>query len=151
MRSENHLSSNTNLYKVGTPKQMDTEIMALWRSTDEDVSFYEKRTSTLIAAAFHYLVYERDVEGLKLNDQVIQELVAIKSLMKVAVRQDVPIEYRKPLQDYLTTLPTINESMFSLTQGEIDALDVGVKATEHHSYCEMMVPAILSRLNNIDK
>ena len=148
MHDDALISNNMNILNNGTPDQMKTLTMGLGRESEGgDASFWEGRTSTMIGASYQYLVYERDIEGLDLNIEVVRNFLVIRNMLKKAARKDVPIKYRLPLQQYLKTLPTISDSIFDMSEAEIDQMDIYTKAEEQHSYNVMMISETMSDLS----
>nr|WP_137406618.1 type IV secretory system conjugative DNA transfer family protein [Vibrio chagasii]KAB0482405.1 TraM recognition domain-containing protein [Vibrio chagasii] len=148
MHDDALISNNMNILNNGTPDQMKTLTMGLGRDSEGgDSSFWEGRTSTMIGASYQYLVYERDIEGLDLNIEVVRNFLVLRNMLKKASRKDVPLKYRLPLQQYLKTLPTISDSVFEQSESEIDQMDIYTKAEEQHSYNVMMVSETMSDLS----
>lgn len=148
MHDDDRISNNMNILNAGTPDQMKTITMGLGRETDGgDSSFWEGRSSTMIGGAYQYLAYERDVEGLDLNIEVVRNFLVIKTMLKKAARKDVPLKYRQPLQQYLKTLPSISDAIFDMTEEQIDNLDLNSKADEQHTYCVMMISETMADLS----
>jgi len=149
MHDDDRISNNMNILNSGTPDQMKTITMGLGRQSEGgDASFWEGRSSTMMGASYQYLAYERDVEGLDINIEVVRDFLVVKNMIKVASRKDVHIKYRRPLQQYLKTLPGISEQVFSLTEQEIDKLELYSKADEQHTYNVMMVSETMSDLSD---
>lgn len=149
MHDEDRISNNMNILNKGTPDQMKTITMGLGRESEGgDSSFWEGRSSTMMGASYQYLVYERDVEGLDLNIEVVRDFLVLKTMIKAASRRDVHIKHRRPLQQYLKTLPGIVEPMFRMSEQEIDKLEVYQKAEEQHTYNIMMVSETMSDLTD---
>ena len=149
MHDEDRISNNMNILNKGTPDQMKTITMGLGRQSEGgDSSFWEGRSSTMMGAVYQYLVYERDVEGLDLNIEVVRDFLIVKDMLQVASRKDVHVKHRRPLQQYLKTLPGISEQMFSMSAQEIEKLELYQKAEEQHTYNVMMVSETMSDLTD---
>lgn len=148
VHDDQKISHTMNFLNFGYPDQLKNMTMGLGRSSEGgDGDFWQGRTSTMIGAAFQYLVYERDVEGVPLDITVLRAFLPIRVMLEKAGRKDVPLKFRLPIQQYLKSLPAITDAMFEMTPQEIAAMDIYPKTDEQHIYNLMMVNETISDLS----
>lgn len=142
------ISHTMNPLNFGTPDQMRTITMGLGHSSEGgDAAFWQGRSSTMVGALFQYMVYERDYEKKDLNFEIVRQTMTLKEMIKKAARTEVPMSFRNSIQQYLKTLPAINDEFFTMTEEEIDNAEIYHKADEQHIYNLMMVSQTMSELN----
>ncbi|EHA1127441.1 hypothetical protein FG475_20500 [Vibrio navarrensis] len=148
VHDDQKISNNMNFLNYGYPDQLKNMTMGLGRApSGGDGDFWQGRTSTMIGASYQYLVYERDVEGIPLDITALRAFLPLRVMLEKAARQDVPLKYRLPLQQYLKSLPMISDAHFEMTKQEIATFEIYPKTDEQHIYNLMMVNETISDLS----
>ncbi|WP_281188454.1 type IV secretory system conjugative DNA transfer family protein [Vibrio harveyi] len=119
-------------------------MMSFGRSSEGgNNEYFRDRASNMLAGAMPVLVYKRDHQGQPLDITVIQQSLGLRDLLKLASDSSVPLDVRKPLQDYLKTLNGIEDAHFSMSAQDVE---INTKADEQHTYNKSMVAKTVNEM-----
>ncbi|HAS6026394.1 TPA: TraM recognition domain-containing protein [Vibrio vulnificus] len=105
--------------------------------------YFRDRASNMLGGLFPVLTYKRDNQGQHLDITVIQQSLGLRELLRLASDTSIPLDVRKPLQDYLKTLNAIEDAHFSMSSQDVE---INTKADEQHTYNKSMVAKTVNEM-----
>lgn len=145
MLDEDKTTNNFNPLSVLNDSECAILVLSFGKSSEGGSNeYFRDRVANLLSGIFPVLVYKRDFQGEYLDITVLQQSLGLRDCLALASDKSIPLDVRKPLQDYLKTLNGIDDAVFSMSAQEVE---IHPKADEQHTYNKSMVSKTVNEMS----